>query len=101
MTNKQFDPFDPIAQAYRRTWQRFRNILIVFSVIILMALLFGVPSIQWNYRAYKTDGIPTAMDKLAAEYWNPIMGLKTFEAGDLAPGCPLIAFVPIRKCFED
>ena len=95
------DPDDPIARGYKLFFRRVRNVLIAVTASALAIVVFGVPSIQGDYR-YRpgVSGIPTAMDKLDADYWNPLMGWRTVAAGEMSPGCPSFMMIPLRDCVD-
>lgn len=95
------DPSDPVARSYARIVRRLRNLAIIAIAIACMVVFYGVPSIQYTYRGYATRGFPTAMSKTEADYWNPIMGWRTLQAGEVVPGCPIIVFIPLETYRED
>lgn len=94
------DSYDPVTRGYRRMRRTIRNLLLLFVALALMSLTWGLPAIQSNYRAYHVDGIPTAMDKIDADYWNPFTGWRVVDAGEYAAGCPFIVFIPLRDCMD-
>ena len=95
------DASDPIARAYRRLRRMFRNLLMSAVACTVMVFTIGIPAVQYNYRPHGViSGYPSAMDKLEADYWTPGFGSRRVEAGELAPGCPLIVFVPLSECVE-
>lgn len=102
MSSKTFDEFsNPFTLSYRRIYRTLRNIVIIVIALCLMAVFFGIPSVQLTYRHHSTtSGTPTAMDKINADYWNPISGWQVVHAGEAAPGCPLIVFLPLRRCVD-
>lgn len=95
---KNADPGDPVYRSYKRCFRFVRNIVLTGLALLLVFIFFGVPSVHTTYKAVPTDGTPTAMDKTEADYWNPLSGWRTCRAGELAPGCPLVAFMPLRDC---
>ena len=101
MSSNSFDDLsNPIVLSYRRIRRKLRNALVVVIAICLMIVIWGVPSIQYSYRAYPTSGIPTAIEKIDADYWNPIAGWKVIRADDVARGCPVVIFLPLWRCFD-
>lgn len=94
------DPSDPIARAYFRLRKRLRNVLLIATAVGICIVVFGIPSVQWNYRTYSTKDFPSAMDKINADYWNPVGGWRVVRAGEFSPGCPIIIFIPLRHCMD-
>lgn len=101
MFSNSFDHYsNPVTQSYRRICRKIRNLLLIAVAVGLLILFYGVPSIQYTYRARPTGGIPGAGDKFDADYWNPISGWQLVEAGQYAKGCPIIVFIPLRHCMD-
>ena len=95
------DPSDPIARGYKLFFRKVRNLLLIVFALVLFIVLFGVPSIQGDYRYQQgVNGIPTANQKLDADYWNPLAGWRKVAAGELATGCPIFVFMPLRECMN-
>jgi len=94
------DASDPIVRSYRAIRRKFRNAAIIAAVAIAIVIGWGIPSIQYTYRAYPTKGIPTANDKTNADYWTPFFGWRVVRADEYSRGCPLIVFVPLRDCTD-
>lgn len=93
------DSSDPRSRAYRKLRRTVRNLLIVLIALSIMVIGWGIPSIQYTYRAYPTSGTPTAHDKLDADYWTPGFGWRVIRATD-RHGCPIITFVPLSDCVD-
>ncbi len=100
VTKANFDPFDPSRRAYRRLYRLLRNLLLLAVVAVVVSIYAGVPHIQYTYRAYRTEGIPGASDKISADYWAPGFGWTSGIAGQYGHGCPIIAFIPLRDCYD-
>ena len=95
-----YDPHDPVSAGYRRVRRMFRNLLIFLVVFVAVVVFWGMPAVQWTYRTYRTKGIPSAGDKIDADYWNPITGWHLVDAGQYAVGCPMIVFIPLKDCVD-
>jgi hypothetical protein len=95
-----YDPHDPVSVGYRRIWRTCRNVLIFLVVFGALVICWGMPAVQWTYRSYRTKGIPSAGDKIDADYWNPLIGWHLVDADQYAAGCPMIVFIPLRDCMD-
>ena len=95
------DPSDPVARGYKLFFRKTRNAVLIFVAICVAVSVFGVPSIQGDYRYPRgVAAPPSAMEKTDADYWNPATGWKTVRAGEYAPGCPVIVFMPLNHCMN-
>lgn len=94
------DPNDPIRRSYQIYSRRIRKALLCIAAIAAFLVLFGVPSVQWNYRTYSSSSFPSAREKLDADYWNPFSGPRTFKAGELGQGCPMVVMMPLKYCMD-
>lgn len=94
------DPNDPVRRAYQIYWRKIRKAALCAFAIAVLVALFGMPSVQWNYRTYSSSSFPSAREKLDADYWNPLSGLKTFKAGELGHGCPMFVMMPLKYCVD-
>lgn len=95
------DPSDPTSRGYRRFLKKVRNLVLALTAMLIVVVWWGVPSIQGDYRySRRVTGIPGATDKLDADYWNPLVGWQTVRSGELAEGCPIIVFLPLRRCMN-
>ena len=94
------DPNDPVSAGYRRVRRTFRNLLIFLVVFVVMVIGWGMPAVQWTYRTYSTKDLPTAGDKIDADYWNPIIGWHLVDSDQYAAGCPMIVFIPLKDCMD-
>lgn len=90
--------FSPVARSFRQLLRKLRNMVIVVFAVGLMLVFLGVPSIQYTYRHHPISGTPTATDKINADYWNPISGWQVVRADEFGRGCPVIVFIPLRRC---
>ena len=91
--------FDPIARSNKRIRRKVRSMIVVAAVMAVMVFTYGVPSFQLgSYRARRTNGTPTAIDKIEAEYWTPGFGWRVIKADEVARGCPIIVFLPLNQC---
>ncbi len=93
----EFDRNDPVALGYRRFRRSLRNLFVVALVCSGVLWFLGLPHIQYTYRHYGGSDVPSAMDKVDADYWS-ITGWKEVEAGQYARGCPIIVFIPLGDC---
>jgi hypothetical protein len=97
---QSFDPNDPVSRGYRRFREMFRNLAIISVAFVALVIVWGMPAVQWTYRAYHRNGVPSAMDKIDADYWNPLIGWRVVDSGRYAAGCPLIVFIPLKDCMD-
>lgn len=95
-----YDAKDPVSVGYWRVRRTIRNMLIYLAVFVAVVIFWGLPSVQWTYRTYRTKGIPSASDKIDADYWNPITGWHVVDADQYAAGCPMIVFIPMKDCLD-
>lgn len=96
----EHDPSDPVVRGYKLFFRKVRNVTLYLLAACIALAMLGVPSIQGDYRYPEgVTGTPTAMDKTDADYWNPT-GWQTVRAGELSAGCPMIVFMPLRKCMN-
>ena len=94
------DPNDPISSGYRRIRRMFRNLTIVVVACVVVVFVWGMPAVQWSYRAYRVEGIPSATDKIEADYWSPFLGWRLVRADQYASGCPVVIFIPLKDCID-
>lgn len=97
---EDFDPNDPVSRGYRRVRRTFRNMAIISLAVVFLVIAWGMPVVQWTYRCYPGKGVPSAMDKIDADYWNPMIGWRVIDSGQYSAGCPMIVFIPLKDCFD-
>lgn len=70
-------------------WRSFRRLLMFVGLLVALVELRGVPSLRITY--VEQGGIIRR-----AEYWS-VAGWTRLRPGDVAPTCPLITIVPLKR----